>query len=347
MKVYEEKGVSVPGFGNIYKYTIENSNGFKVGIINCGAAITEIISPDSEGRFENVVLGYADIVDYLENPVYMGCVVGRTAGRISKGCFALNGIEYNLDKNSGENNLHGGASGISRKLWDVDGVKDGLILSCRSRHLEGGFPAEVEFRVRYTVTDENSLKIEYLAIPDRETLINMTNHSYFNLSGNMRSGGEKQLLRIGADAFCRVDENTLPTGEIVPVAGGNFDFRKLRRIEDGLKKLECDHDLKIAKGYDHPFLLNPETPQINLFSQESGRQLEMETDQRVVVFYSGNYLEETINLSGGRASKRNLGICLETQDYPDAVNVSRFPVEIYSPEKIYRSKNEWKFSVRK
>jgi len=347
MKIYEENGISIPKLGSIYKYTIENSNGFKVGIINCGAAITEIFAPDREGRFENVVLGYANIADYVENPAYIGCVVGRTAGRVSKGCFTLNGVEYKLDKNNGENNLHGGAYGISKKLWDVEKTKDGLILSCRSRHLEGGFPGEVDFKVRYTVTDENSLKIEYLAIPDRETIINMTNHSYFNLSGNMRVGGEKQLLRIGSNTFCRVDEDTLPTGELVPVAGGNFDFRRLRGIEDSLKNVGYDHDLKTTKGYDHPFVLNTETPQITLFSQESGRQLEIETDQRVAVLYSGNYLEESINLSGGVASKINLGVCLETQNYPDALNVAGFHVEIYSPERIYKSKNEWKFSAKK
>jgi aldose 1-epimerase len=162
----------------------------------------------------------------------------------------------------------------------------------------------------------------------------------------MQLGGEKQILRLDSDFFCEVDEEALPTGKKISVKGTHFDFRNGRLIEQGLNALESDYNLKIAKGYDHPFILKSSTPQFALFSPESGRQLEVETDQRVVVLYSGNYLEGTPRLRGGKEARDNLGICLETQDYPNAINVEEFPLDIYSVERSYRSKNVWKFSIK-
>jgi aldose 1-epimerase len=265
MTITKEKFGTLPSGDQVYKYIIENSRGFKVGIINYGAAITEIFAPDRDGRLENVVLGYDNLESYLENPAYLGCVVGRTAGRISKGSFVLNGNTYSLEKNNGDNNLHGGLHGLSKKLWNVEEIEGRIELSCKSKHLEGGFPAEVEFKVRYSVTEDSSIELEYLAIPDRDTIINMTNHSYFNLSGDMRIGGEKQVLKLDADSFCEVDEETFPTGKKIAVDGTKFDFRGGKVIEEGLSCLESDYNLKIAKGYDHPFVLNQNLPQISLF----------------------------------------------------------------------------------
>lgn len=346
MRISKDKFGILPTGEQVYKYTLENRSGFKVGIINYGAAITEIVAPDRNGHLENIVLGYDSMEGYLENPAYLGCVVGRVSGRISCGEFSLNGKTYHLDKNNGENNLHGGLEGLSKKLWEVDKTRDGLLLSYTSNHMESGFPGEVEFRIRYLLTEENTLIIEYLGIPSMETIINLTNHTYFNLSGNLKSGGEKQFLKLESDFFCEVDEESLPTGEKISVDGGNFDFRNTKLIEDGLNEMPNDVELKIVKGYDHPFILKSNTPQIILFSEESGRKLEIETDQNVVVLYSGNYLEGTPKLGGGRIPLDNLGICLETQDYPDAVNVIEFPLRTYSPENLYRTKSIWKFSIK-
>jgi aldose 1-epimerase len=346
MKINKEEFGVLPDGNKVYKYTLENSKGFRVGIINYGSIITEIFSPDRSGKFENIVLGYDKLEAYLENPAYLGAVVGRVAGRISKGSFLLNGNRYELDKNNEENNLHGGIEGLSKKLWNTEKTEAALILSYKSRHMESGFPGNVEFEVRYSVTEENSLDIEYRAKPDRETIINLTNHSYFNLSGDMKAGGEKQVLKINSDFICEIDEEILPTGQKIYVKDTNFDFRNGKSIEEGLLNTESDYNMKIAKGYDHPFILNSMSPQITLFSLESGRNMEIETDQKVVVFYSGNYLHGTPVLNGNKKAEDNLGICLETQDYPDAVNTEEFHLEIYSPEKPYRSKNSWKFSIK-
>lgn len=346
MEIFKEKLGILPKGDEVYKYTMKNSSGFRVGILNYGATIAEIFTPDREGKLENVVLGYENLEGWIENPAYLGSVVGRVAGRISNGSFSLKGETYELDKNNGENNIHGGLEGVSRKIWDVSETEKGLTFFYRSRHMESGFPGEVEFQVKYSITEENSLEIEYRGCPDRETLINMTNHSYFNLSGDMKSGGEKHLLKIDSDYICEIDEEILPTGKKLHVENMNFDFRRGKLIEEGLKNLENDHNMKIAKGYDHPFILNPGKPEITLFSPESGRRLNIETDQRVVVFYSGNYLEGIPTLAGNKKARNNLGICLETQDYPDAVNRAEFPLETYSPEKYYKSKNIWKFSIK-
>ena len=346
MEIKKEQFGVMPCGDKVYKYTIENSKGFKVGIINYGAIITEIFTPDRNGNFENIVLAYDKLEPYLENPAYLGAIVGRTAGRISKGSFILGETKYELDKNNGENNLHGGLEGLSKKLWDAQKTENGIILSYKSKHLESGFPGNVEFEVRYSVTEDNSLEIEYKAKPDRETIINLTNHSYFNLSGNIKSGGEKQILKINSDFICEVDEETLPTGQKIYVKDTNFDFREGKAIEDGLSERDNDYNIKIAKGYDHPFILNSDNPKISLFSQETGRTLEVETDQKIVIFYSGNYLKDTPELAGNKKAENNMGICLETQDYPDAINIGVFPLELYSPERPYSSKNRWKFFIK-
>lgn len=346
MKIKEEDFGSLPCGEKVYKYTLENSKGFRVGIINYGAVITEIYAPDRARKFENIVLGYDNLESYLENPAYLGAVVGRVAGRISKGGFLLKGKRYELDKNNGGNNLHGGLDGLSKKLWKSEKTENGIILSYKSIHMESGFPGNVDFEVRYSISEDNSLELEYVAKPDRDTIINLTNHSYFNLSGDMKSGGEKQILKINSDFICEIDEEILPTGQKIYVKDTNFDFREGKVIEEGLSEVDKDYNIKIAKGYDHPFILNTDNLEINLFSPESGRNMEIETDQKIVVFYSGNYLKGTPVLAGNKKSENNMGICLETQDYPDAVNIGEFSLEIYSPERPYSSKNIWKFSIK-
>ncbi|PAB58571.1 aldose epimerase family protein [Anaeromicrobium sediminis] len=332
---------------HVYEYIIENKNGFKVNILNYGGIITEILAPDRNNKYENVVLGFNNIQDYEEKSPYFGCIVGRTAGRISGGKFTIDEEQYKLVKNNGSNNLHGGSKAFDKVLWQVEEIveKDyiSLILYYESKHLEEGYPGNLKVKVIYTIDEENTLNVNYEAITDRKTIINLTNHSYFNLSGNLKEDILNQKLTIKADKYVRVNEEILPTGELMDVNNTAFDFKEGKRVGSHIH--DNIRDLKICGGYDHPFVFNrAEGYKALLEDEKSGRRLEVYTDQPVAVLYTGNFIDDTITLKEGIVGRKHLGLCIETQDYPDHINQPNFPTTLYTPENKYRAYTMYKFS---
>lgn len=340
------------GFGKlksgeeVIKYSLTNDNNFTVDILNYGGIITEIMAPDREGNFENVVLGFDNIRDYEEKSPYFGSIVGRIAGRISNAKFEIDDQEYLLVKNNGENNLHGGNRGFDKVIWDVECIESndfvGLRMSYSSFDGEEGFPGNVDVIITYLLNNDNELEIKYSAVSDKKTIINLTNHSYLNLSGDFKEDILEHKLTVNADRVGYVDEHVIPTGELVNVESTVFDFRKAKSVgKDIGKEIE---QLLNCRGYDHPFILNKKVEfSAKLEDDKSGRVLEIITDQPVIVFYSGNVLEEHMILSGNKKCKKHLGLCLETQDYPDSINQDSFPTKIYSPGEKYEAYTKYKF----
>ncbi|MDZ5711235.1 aldose epimerase family protein [Jeotgalibacillus haloalkalitolerans] len=321
----------------IFRYTIENNNGVRLSALNYGCIITEWTAPDQDGRLENIVLGYEDFSRYLTDSPYFGAIVGRFAGRIENASFALDNETFSLAKNDGENSLHGGDEGFDKKVWAVTEQDQTLVFNLTSPHLEEGFPGELTIQVSYTLTDENELRIKYNATTDRKTVINMTNHTYFNLTGTLQPVLNHEL-KIPADTYLPLKETLIPTGELRNVENTPFDFRESKRLADALDLQ--DEQIKIGgNGYDHPFVLNEGI--IQLSEPVSRRRLTIHTDQPAVVFYAGNQLGKEGAMRGEKIQAHS-GLCLETQGLPNAMNEPSFPScelspgETYSSETIYR-----------
>ncbi|GAB6100459.1 galactose mutarotase [Halanaerocella petrolearia] len=341
MKIKKEQFGKLKNGAKVTKYLLINEN-LQVNVLNYGGVITEIYTPDQDGNKENIVLGFDNIKDYEERSPYFGAIIGRHAGRIEGAEFTINDHIYKLAQNENTNNLHGGPIGLDKKIWDVTEIEDGIELSYFSPHLEGGFPANVEFTVRYLLKG-NKLIVEYKAKPDRETIINLTNHTYFNLSGSSKTDMLDHQLMISSERFVALDEESIPTGEIREVEDTPFDFRELKEIG---KDIELDYkQLKFTDGFDHPFVLEDNKDSIVLKEKETGRAVSISTDQPVVVFYAGNQLGDEGLLSDGVESKKRLGVCLETQDYPNAINLDKFPTKTYTSDHLYRARTEYRFYI--
>ena len=330
---------------DVYKYSIIANNNFTVDILNYGGIITGIWVPDKNQIFENVVLNYTNINDYIRNTPYLGAIIGRYAGRIGEGKFTIGGKIYQVAINNNGNNLHGGISGLDKKLFDVEILSDGIKLFCTSEANEEGFPGRVEFEISYRVTAEFELSIESRAIPSEKTLINLTNHTYFNLSSGKAKASAHQLM-INSNKFCAVDSGCLFVGEILGVVNTPFDFRSLKPIN---RDIDNNHpQLKIVGGgYDHPFILNKNADiAAKLFDPNSRRCLEIRTSSEAIVFYSGNFLEGDKQVNGTYYPQKHFGVCLETQNIPNAINVStEFNSSLYTKEKPFLSKTIWKFKI--
>lgn len=332
-------------------YTLKNANGVEVRAINYGGIILSLRVPDREGRFEDVVLGFDSLQDYLENPPYFGAIIGRYGNRIAHGRFTLDRQSYTLARNNGPNHLHGGLKGFDKVEWDAAPFENeegsGLIFSYTSPDGEEGYPGTLAVRVTYTLTDENELIFDYLATTDRATPVNLTQHSYFNLSG-----GERDILdhvvMLNADHFTPVDSTLIPTGEIRSVAGTPFDFRTPTPI--GARIEQDDPQLGHATGYDHNFVLNRNGAQAptlaaRVYEPTSGRMLEVYTTEPGLQFYSGNFLDGTLQGNNGIAYERRYGLAMETQHFPDSPNQPSFPSTILRPGEEYRSRTIYRFSV--
>lgn len=328
-------------FGNlkngdsVYAYTIKNGV-IKVVILDYGASVQSF-----QFKGKDIVLGYDDALSYEMNDGYLGACVGRVANRIEKAKFSLDGVEYSIDKNDGENSLHGGFNGISNKIWQVESFdNDSITLSVVSLSGEGGFPATVKITVKYTVCG-NGLEIEYLAVSDGKTPINLTNHSYFNL--NQGEDLKNTTLFVDADYFTPIDKTLIPTGEIRFVGGTPFDFRHAKEILTDIEN--DDEQLKLANGYDHNFVLNGKG--YKKFATLEGERLKMDcfTDREGVQVYSGNFLNGKKGKRGAVYNFRS-GICLETQSFPNAVNQKEFPSCIITPENPYKSKTEYRIQEK-
>lgn len=333
-------------------FSLVNSNGMEVEITNFGGVVTSIKAPDRNGKFEEVTLGYGSFEDYLINAPHFGGIIGRFGNRIEKGEFELNGVEYKLAQNDGNNHLHGGWAGFDKVLWDFNIVseetQDSIELFYLSRDGEEGYPGNLEVKVIYTLTDDNSLEIRYLATTDKDTIINLTNHTYFNLSGNGAIDILNHILMINADKFTPTNEYSIPTGEIRDVKGTPMDFSKPVKVGEGIEE---DYDqLKYGNGYDHNYVLNINGKELEMVSEvyeeNSGRVLEVFTNKPGIQFYSGNYLDKAgVGKNNVKYEKRT-GLCLETQFYPDAINKRNFPSPILKAGEKYDYTTIYKFSAK-
>ena len=337
----------------IDRYILANRQGMRVAVITYGGIVTSIRVPDRAGTFRNVVLGFDRLDDYVARSPYFGAVIGRYANRIARGRFSIEGIEYHVPTNDGPNSLHGGFKGFDKHVWDVvdaGDTADGahLVLRRVSPDGEEGFPGNVASSVHYAVSESNELRIDYEAETDRPTVINLTNHSYFNLAGAGLGDVLGHELTIEADAFTPVDATLIPTGEIRPVAGTAFDFR--RPIAIGARIRAADDQLGIARGYDHNWVLNRNDrhslyPAARVVEPHSGRVLEVRTTQPGIQFYSGNLLDGQLVGAGAVRYRQSDGFCLETQHFPDSPNRPAFPSTALRPGETYRTSTVFRFST--
>ena len=336
-------------------YVLTNKSGAEVSITNYGGAVVSIKVPDRNGKLADVVLGYDNVDGYVNDKSHFGGIIGRYGNRIAHAQFLLDGKTYTLAKNNGENSLHGGVKGFDKALWAarVLNGKDAqsLELSYVSKDGEEGFPGNLSVSVIYTLKDDNALSVAYVATTDKKTVLNLTNHSYFNLGGQGSGDILGHVLMIAADKFTPVDAALIPTGELRNVAGTPFDFRKPTAI--GARINQDDQQLKLGGGYDHNFVLRavPEPLEFlgaaRVLEPASGRVLEVFTTEPGVQFYTGNFLDGKTPGKGGVAYARRNAFCLETQHFPDSPNQPKFPSVILKPGEIFHSVTTYKFSVEK
>ena len=334
----------------VEQFTFRNTQGMEVKIITYGGIITSWTAPDKTGKYEDITLGCDSLEDYLRGTPYFGAIIGRYGNRIAKGKFTLDSATYTLATNNIGNHLHGGIQGFDKVLWAatmLPGEEPTLKLIYLSKDGEEGYPGNLTVIVEYTLLNDNSLKIDYTARTDKKTVINLTNHAYFNLAGKGDILGHE--LTLYADRFLPVDSTLIPTGELRPVAGTPFDFTKPAvigaRINDA-----SDQQIKYGLGYDHCWALNDVSrkmhPAATLFEPNSRRLLEVLTTEPAIQFYSGNFLDGTVPGKGGIRYQHRSGLCLETQHYPDSPNRPEFPDTDYGPGETYRTTTVYRFSVR-
>lgn len=347
------RGVKSEDFSSIRLYTLKNKAGIEVKITNYGATVTSIKTPDREGKMADIALGYNDVSDYMNavDKPYFGAIVGRYGNRIAKGRFTLDGKEYKLATNNGENHLHGGVIGFDKVVWTAEIVgKNAVRFSYLAKDGEEGYPGNLSIAVTYTLTDDNELKIDYLATTDKATPVNLTNHTYFNLKGEGEGTILDHELMINAKGFTPVDSGLIPTGKIVPVAGTPFDFTTAKPI--GRDIGQKDQQLEYGLGYDHNFVLNKEgregqmTLAATVYEPNSGRFMEVFTEEPGIQFYSGNFLDGRLTGKSGKNYVHRGGFCLETQHYPDSPNRPEWPSTILRPGNEYKTTTIYKFSAR-
>ncbi|MEK4762248.1 aldose epimerase family protein [Viridibacillus sp. FSL E2-0187] len=306
----------------IYEYSIQNNQGLKFSCTNFGCIITKLIVPDREGRLENIVLGFDTIEEYENNPHFIGAVIGQHAGRVAKGKILIDGKVIQLPCNEGGNQLHGGRNGFDKSIWNTTIMesKDEIVLQFEYTSVNGdnGFPGAVAAKVKYIFNNADELIVEYRGICDQKTVLNMTNHSYFNLSGNLRRDISQHILKINSSHFLSLNDELLPTGSLEDVEGTVFDFRSERVIADGIHSAN-EQVIIAGQGYDHPFkLLKSSEYDVVLKDDNSGRQLSIITNNPYIVLYTGQKLGDG-NLFGDIESKNYLGLCLETQLPPYSI----------------------------
>jgi aldose 1-epimerase len=334
----------------VEEYTLTNTNDMEVTIITYGGAIASIMAPDRDGNLANVALGCKNLKDYETKSPFFGCITGRFANRIAAGKFTIDGRECKLALNNGPNALHGGLKGFDKKVWAAAPLSgaEGVELSYLSPDGEEGYPGNLSVKVVYTLTEQNEIRIDYAATTDKPTIVNLTNHSYFNLGGEGSGTIYGHILKINADRYTPVDANLIPSGELAPVAGTPLDFRLPRAIGAGSRS-EHEQIVK-GKGYDHNFVLNRPSPDdrtlilaARLYHPGSGRIMEAWTTEPAVQFYGGNFLDGSVYGGSGRAYRQSDGLCLETQHYPDAPNQPQFPTTLLRPGEVYRTTTVYKF----
>jgi aldose 1-epimerase len=329
----------------ITEYTITNPSGMQASIINYGGTVTKLIVPDKKGNMGDVVLGYDSLSGYLqkENP-YFNALIGRYGNRIAAGKFSLDGQNYTLAGNNSGNSLHGGAKGYDKVVWTAKKLTDSSVqLNYLSPDGEEGYPGNLNIQVVYTLTPDNSLKIDYTATTDKATPVNLTSHCYFNLSAGADSTILNHQLEIAADKFTPVNAQLIPTGKIEEVKGGPMDFTTAKQIGKDIQN--------VSGGYDHNWVLNKSGNNLekiaSLYEPNSGRFMEVLTTEPGLQFYSGNFLDGTlVNTKGGKRYPKHAALCLETQHFPDSPNQPSFPNTILKPGETYRQTTVYKFSTK-
>ena len=328
----------------LFTYTLTNTLGFEVSVTNYGGAVTSLKTPDRHGNFGDIVLGFETLDEYVHNPRYFGALIGRHANRIARGRFSLNGVEYQLPCNNGANHLHGGFKGFDKRVWDVRESEKTLHLTYFSKDGEEGYPGNVRTEVDYTLLD-NELRVDYRAATDRDTLVNLTNHSYFNLRGD-GTILDHQLV-LNADSFTPVRKDLIPSDEIRSVEGTPMDFRKGKAI--GVQIRDAYDQLGFTGGYDHNFVLNDYDGSLRfagrVYESSTGRVLEVLTTQPGMQFYSGNFLDGSLVGRNRVTYVKYAGLCLEPQHFPDAPNHSSFPSTVLRPGEEYKQTTVFRFSV--
>ncbi len=331
----------------VHLYTLTNANGLTAKIMTYGATLTELHVPDNTGKMGDVVLGFDNLAQYVKGSPYFGATVGRVGNRIAKGKFTLDGKQYTLAVNNGPNSLHGGLKGFDKRVWSARAIKsaDGpaVRFTYHSPDGEEGFPGNLAVTVVYTLTNKNGLRIDYAATTDKNTPVNLTNHSYFNLAGHGDVLGTEMM--INADRYVPVDDTLIPTGELASVKGTPMDFTQPHPIGQHLNELSGD-----PKGYDHCYVLNSGGNSFALaaraYEPTTGRVLEMFTTEPGVQFYTGNFLDGTLTGIGGTVYQQHAAFCLEAEHYPDSVNHPSFPSTILHPGETYHQRTEYRFSTR-
>ncbi|RED95275.1 aldose epimerase family protein [Marinoscillum furvescens] len=329
-------------------YLLENSNGMQVTITNYGGRIVHLLVPDKNGKLVDVNLGYNSLKGYLEtSEIYFGALIGRYGNRIANGKFALDSVLYELAQNNGPNNLHGGKKGFNNVVWEVlSASSDQITLAYTAQDGEEGFPGELEVQVTYSLTDSNEIVMDYEANTDKPTHVNLTNHAFFNLSGDGSGTINDHVLQIQASKYTPEDETLIPTGELVSVSGTPFDFREPTVIGD---RLASNHQqLVFGNGYDHNFVLDKgitQTPEqvASVSSEKTGITLEVLTTEPGLQFYGGNFLDGSETGKNGVYEFRG-AFCLETQHFPDTPNQPTFPTTLLQPEEDYRSRTIYRFT---
>lgn len=337
---------------SVERYILRNANAMEVGILTYGGIVQSIRVPDKDGTVGDVVLGFDNVDDYVEKSPYFGAIVGRYANRIAKGQFTLDGHTYHLPINNEPNSLHGGDKGFDKRIWTASDASDtSLTLSYTSPDGEEGYPGTLEVHVTYSLDDDNALKIEYAATTDKKTVINLSNHSYFNLAGEGSGTIEHHELQLHASHYTPVDETLIPTGEIAPVAGTPFDFTTAKPIGKDIRDASSDQIL-IAHGFDHNFVLDrPEGDTTTLVKAAmvteptTGRTLQVETTQPGVQLYTGNFLDGSFGGIGKQAYRQGDAFCLETQHFPDSPNHPDFPSTELDPGQEFRSTTVYTFGT--
>ena len=357
---------------DVYEYTLTNVNGMEVKIITYGGIITSVSVPDRRHQMSNVALGFNNLNDYeTKNSPYFGAIIGRYSNRIANGRFTLDGVTYCLDANNGPNSLHGGGKGFDKQVWTVtkeikEDSRVGIELHYLSPEGDGwtgnfpnsaclptdalGYPGNLDTFVTYTLNNKNQIVIDYLANTDAPTVVNLTNHSYWNLKGEGTGTIYDHLLTLNASDFTPVDATLIPTGEILPVAGTPFDFTMRKPVADGIRS--DDQQIVYGKGFDHNWVLNPQEPNVSLnqaaalFEPDTGRLLKIYTDQPGIQFYAGNFLDGSLYGTSNRAYRQSDGLALETQHYPDSPNQPDFPSTVLLPDETYTTTTIFDFSVQ-
>ena len=335
----------------VFSFTMKNKLGMEISIVTYGGIITSWTAADRDGDYKDIVLGYNTLTEYESETPYFGALIGRYGNRIAKGKFSLGGQEYTLATNNGVNHLHGGLKGFDKVVWDAKTIVNdstvSLELSYLSKDMEEGYPGNIETKVTYTLNNKDELSVKYEAKTDKSTIVNLTQHSYFNLTADFNQTILDHELVINADSFLPVDSSLIPTGEFRDVAEAPFDFRKPRAIG---KQINAENtQLKNGLGYDHCWVLNDQDKGLRFvasaYEPVSGRLLEVYSNEPGIQFYSGNFLDGTLPNKSNGTYKYRTGFCLETQHYPDSPNQKHFPSVRLNPGELYESKTSFKFTV--